>query len=99
MPVKGFQSVWVTDNDIITVTTTVITDYPHLTVERGTDSITDIDFDIQPFVLAADVYSNPYRAGEAGWTWYTGSAGWYLRAALAAWGEPKGEVETKFKEN
>ena len=57
------------------------------------------NYGAEPFVLAADVYSNPYRAGEAGWTWYTGSAGWYLRAALAAWGEPKGEVETKFKEN
>ena len=58
-----------------------------------------VNYGAEPFVLAADVYSNPYRAGEAGWTWYTGSAGWYLRAALAAWGEPKGEVETKFKEN
>ena len=62
-------------------------------LERG------VNYGAEPFVLAADVYSNPYRAGEAGWTWYTGSAGWYLRAALAAWGEPKDEVETKFKEN
>jgi cyclic beta-1,2-glucan synthetase len=33
----------------------------------------------EPFVLAADVYSNPDRCGEAGWSWYTGSAGWYFR--------------------
>lgn len=34
----------------------------------------------EPFVLAADVYSAKGREGEAGWTWYTGSAGWYFRA-------------------
>lgn len=45
------------------------------------------NYGAEPFVLAADVYSNPQRKGEAGWTWYTGSAGWYLRAALKAWGQ------------
>ncbi len=35
----------------------------------------------EPFVLAADVYSAPGHVGEAGWSWYTGSAGWYFRAA------------------
>ena len=39
----------------------------------------------EPFVLAADVYSNPARRGEAGWSWYTGAAGWYLRAAREFW--------------
>ncbi len=34
----------------------------------------------EPFVLAADVCSAPGREETAGWTWYTGSAGWYLRA-------------------
>ena len=34
----------------------------------------------EPFVLAADVYAAPGHEGEAGWTWYTGSAGWYFRA-------------------
>ena len=33
----------------------------------------------EPFVLPADVYTAPDRRGEAGWTWYTGSAGWYFR--------------------
>lgn len=33
----------------------------------------------EPFVLPADVYSAPGHEGEAGWTWYTGSAGWYFR--------------------
>lgn len=33
----------------------------------------------EPFVVPADIYSAPGHAGEAGWTWYTGSAGWLLR--------------------
>lgn len=33
----------------------------------------------EPFVLAADVYSAPGHQGEAGWSWYTGSALWYFR--------------------
>ncbi len=34
----------------------------------------------EPYVLAADVYSEPPHAGRAGWTWYTGAAGWLYRA-------------------
>jgi cyclic beta-1,2-glucan synthetase len=33
----------------------------------------------EPFVLLADVYSAPNHEGEAGWTWYTGSAAWFFR--------------------
>jgi len=36
----------------------------------------------EPFVLPADVYANPDCPGRAGWSWYTGSAGWFLRVAL-----------------
>ncbi len=36
----------------------------------------------EPFVLPADVYSAPGREGLAGWTWYTGSAGWYFSAVM-----------------
>lgn len=34
----------------------------------------------EPYVLAADVAAGD-NAGAAGWTWYTGAAGWYLRIA------------------
>ncbi len=37
-------------------------------------------YEAEPFVLAADVYTAPGCEGMAGWTWYTGSAGWYFRA-------------------
>jgi cyclic beta-1,2-glucan synthetase len=36
----------------------------------------------EPYVVAADVYSNPLHAGRAGWTWYTGSAGWLYRVGV-----------------
>lgn len=36
----------------------------------------------EPYVVAADVYGYPPHVGRAGWTWYTGSAGWFLRVAL-----------------
>ncbi|MBR2667511.1 MAG: hypothetical protein IKD96_05080 [Oscillospiraceae bacterium] len=34
----------------------------------------------EPYVLAADVCTHPGLEGRAGWTWYTGSAGWMVRA-------------------
>jgi len=33
----------------------------------------------EPYVIAADVYSQPPHTGRGGWTWYTGSAGWMYR--------------------
>jgi cyclic beta-1,2-glucan synthetase len=36
----------------------------------------------EPYVLAGDVYDCAPQAGRAGWTWYTGSAGWMYRAGL-----------------
>jgi cyclic beta-1,2-glucan synthetase len=37
---------------------------------------------VEPYVVAADVYSQPPHVGRGGWTWYTGSAGWLYRVAL-----------------
>ena len=36
----------------------------------------------EPYVMAADVYYDDDHKGRAGWTWYTGSAGWMYQAAL-----------------
>jgi cyclic beta-1,2-glucan synthetase len=36
-------------------------------------------YEAEPFVLPADVYGNPDCPGLAGWSWYTGSAGWFYR--------------------
>ena len=36
----------------------------------------------EPYVLAADVYASPGQLGRGGWSWYTGAAGWFYRAAV-----------------
>ena len=36
----------------------------------------------EPYVIAADVYTNPQHIGRGGWTWYTGSAGWLYSIGL-----------------
>jgi cellobiose phosphorylase len=36
-------------------------------------------YKVEPYVLAADVYTNLQHSGQGGWTWYTGSAGWMYR--------------------
>jgi cellobiose phosphorylase len=36
-------------------------------------------YKVEPYVMAADVYSVAPHAGRGGWTWYTGSAGWMYR--------------------
>jgi len=36
---------------------------------------------VEPYVISADIYSVEPRRGQGGWTWYTGSAGWFYRAA------------------
>jgi cyclic beta-1,2-glucan synthetase len=36
----------------------------------------------EPYVVAADVYSQPPHVGRGGWTWYTGSAAWMYRVGI-----------------
>jgi cyclic beta-1,2-glucan synthetase len=39
---------------------------------------------VEPYVIAADVYSIGPHLGRGGWTWYTGSAAWMYRAGIEA---------------
>ncbi|MBK5356084.1 glycosyl transferase [Pseudomonas sp. TH41] len=39
-------------------------------------------YKVEPYVIAADVYSVAPHIGRGGWTWYTGSAGWMYRAGV-----------------
>jgi cyclic beta-1,2-glucan synthetase len=39
---------------------------------------------VEPYVVAADIYSAPSHIGRGGWTWYTGSSGWMYRVGLEA---------------
>jgi len=41
-------------------------------------------YKVEPYVVAADVYSATGHVGRGGWTWYTGSAGWMQRAGVEA---------------
>jgi cyclic beta-1,2-glucan glucanotransferase len=37
---------------------------------------------LEPYAVAADIYSQPPHVGRGGWSWYTGSSGWMFRAAV-----------------
>jgi cyclic beta-1,2-glucan synthetase len=39
-------------------------------------------YKVEPYVVAADVYTAEGHLGRGGWTWYTGSASWLYRAGL-----------------
>jgi cyclic beta-1,2-glucan synthetase len=39
-------------------------------------------YQVEPYVLAGDVYSRPPHVGRGGWTWYSGSAGWFYQSVL-----------------
>ena len=39
-------------------------------------------YELEPYVTAGDIYSQPPYAGRGGWSWYSGSAAWLQRAAL-----------------
>ncbi len=39
-------------------------------------------YELEPYVMAGDVYGAAPYVGRGGWSWYTGSAAWLYRAAL-----------------
>jgi cyclic beta-1,2-glucan synthetase len=41
-------------------------------------------YQVEPYVIAADIYSTFPHVGRGGWTWYTGSSGWLYRLGLEA---------------
>jgi cyclic beta-1,2-glucan synthetase len=41
-------------------------------------------YKVEPYVIAADVYTTEGHIGRGGWTWYTGSASWLYRVGLEA---------------
>ncbi|MBC7540511.1 MAG: phosphorylase [Bacteriovorax sp.] len=48
-------------------------------------SLTNIEahrYKVEPYVIAADVYSEAPHVGRGGWTWYTGSAGWMYTTGI-----------------
>ncbi|MCO5062912.1 MAG: protein ndvB [Rhizobiaceae bacterium] len=51
-------------------------------VNHALDAESAERYRVEPYVVAADVYSEDDKGGRGGWTWYTGSAGWLYRAAV-----------------
>ena len=41
-----------------------------------------LKYKVEPYVVSADVYSNPNMLGRGGWTWYTGSSSWLFIAGF-----------------
>ncbi len=39
-------------------------------------------YELEPYVMAGDIYGSPPYVGRGGWSWYTGSAAWLHRAAI-----------------
>jgi cyclic beta-1,2-glucan synthetase len=39
-------------------------------------------YQVEPYVVAADIYTAVGHIGRGGWTWYTGSASWMYRIGL-----------------
>ena len=48
-----------------------------------TNSLADVlKYKVEPYCIAADIYSNPQHPGRGGWTWYTGSASWAYKTGV-----------------
>lgn len=51
-------------------------------VSHGGSAEAAARYKVEPYVIAADVYSTEPHVGRGGWTWYTGSAAWMYRVFL-----------------
>ncbi len=49
-------------------------------IEHAKDAAGAARYQLEPYVLAGDVYRLSGRIGQGGWSWYTGSAGWMYQA-------------------
>ena len=41
-----------------------------------------LKYKVEPYCIAADIYSNHQHPGRGGWTWYTGSASWAYKTGI-----------------
>jgi cellobiose phosphorylase len=51
-------------------------------VTHARDAAQVATYQVEPFVVAGDVYANASHAGRGGWSWYTGSAGWMVQLVV-----------------
>jgi len=53
-------------------------------VRHGAGAAAIARYKTEPYVVCGDVYSVAPLEGRGGWSWYTGSAAWFYRAAIEA---------------
>ena len=51
-------------------------------INRTKNSQSVEKYKVEPYVIAADIYSSENYPGRGGWTWYTGSAGWFYKVGV-----------------
>jgi cellobiose phosphorylase len=51
-------------------------------VNHALDAQAVATYKVEPYVITADVYGVAPHTGRGGWSWYTGSAGWFYRLVL-----------------
>ncbi|MBW6508860.1 MAG: glycosyl transferase [Desulfuromonadales bacterium] len=51
-------------------------------VNHGSDLQAMTRYQVEPYVMCADIYAVPPHTGRGGWTWYTGASGWMYRLTL-----------------
>jgi cellobiose phosphorylase len=51
-------------------------------VNHGSDPQAIARYQVEPYVMCADIYAVPPHTGRGGWTWYTGAAGWMYRLTI-----------------
>ena len=57
--------------------------YQMVNPAERTKSSSNVDvYKVEPYVIAADIYSAENYPGRGGWTWYTGSAGWFYNVGI-----------------
>ncbi|KPF42965.1 carbohydrate-binding protein, partial [beta proteobacterium AAP51] len=49
---------------------------------RSADPARAAAYGLEPYVMAADIYTAAPYVGRGGWSWYTGAAAWMHRAAI-----------------
>jgi cellobiose phosphorylase len=51
-------------------------------VNHGSEPRAIARYQVEPYVMCADIYAVPPHTGRGGWTWYTGAAGWMYRLTV-----------------
>ena len=51
-------------------------------IEHSRTKEAAMKYKVEPFVIPADIYSAENLKGRGGWTWYTGSSSWFIKAGL-----------------